>query len=381
MNTVKSLIWPEINYEPFGMPWWIIPLFTMAGLLVGLIYHLVSFGEDNIFESMMTGEIEASKVSWKLLNGFITLIGGFSLGPEAPAGLMAGGLTSVITKRRGFSEEDSKDTFIASVSGAFGGLFTSPFVGVMMALELSNPSRREFTRALAMDSIAAVSGFAIFYTLIGVNPEIGFINLPSYDFQTWHILLGIFFGLVGTCVGLIFVFSMKLIKSLLKPLQGRPLIKCTMMGFLLGTLAFALPLSLFFGLEELAHVFEFASTIGIVVLLLAVIARILATSGALATGFVGGPIFPTFFMGGTLGTIFTLLFPEIPIALSAGALAAAIPAVILPIPLSISLFAMMFLGLSTGEMVPVVTAGVVSYVLTQSIKTRMVSRKEKSAQG
>ncbi|NYT15722.1 MAG: chloride channel protein [Methanomassiliicoccales archaeon] len=363
------------------MPWWIIPLFTMAGLLVGLIYHLVSFGEDNIFESMMTGEIEASKVSWKLLNGFITLIGGFSLGPEAPAGLMAGGLTSVITKRRGFSEEDSKDTFIASVSGAFGGLFTSPFVGVMMALELSNPSRREFTRALAMDSIAAVSGFAIFYTLIGVNPEIGFINLPSYDFQTWHILLGIFFGLVGTCVGLIFVFSMKLIKSLLKPLQGRPLIKCTMMGFLLGTLAFALPLSLFFGLEELAHVFEFASTIGIVVLLLAVIARILATSGALATGFVGGPIFPTFFMGGTLGTIFTLLFPEIPIALSAGALAAAIPAVILPIPLSISLFAMMFLGLSTGEMVPVVTAGVVSYVLTQSIKTRMVSRKEKSAQG
>jgi len=379
VNLVKGMMWPDIDYNPFCSPWWVIPLFTAAGLAIGLIAHFVKFQEESIFDAMRTGRMDHSKVHWQLMNGFITLISGLSLGPESPAGLLAGGLTSWITKRRKFSREDGRDTFTASVSGAFGGLFNSPFVGVLMAMELSTPSKRDFTKVIAMDSIAAVSGFAIFYSIIGINPEIGFINLPPYELENWHIFLGMAFGMIGAFVGMMFLHTMKLTKKALAPLKNRPLVRCTMMGFLLGLLAFAIPLTLFFGLVELNHVFEYASTIGITMLLVAVLARILATSGALATGFIGGPIFPSFFVGGTLGAVFTLAFPELPIALTAGALAAAIPAAVLPIPLSISIFAILFLGLSPGNYVPVISAGVVSYVIVQSIKARKIKGRDETA--
>jgi H+/Cl- antiporter ClcA len=369
VNLVKGWIWPEMSYDPFTMPVWIVGLFTVSGLLVGLLYHLRDIKEGGLMEMISSPHMDHASLPWQLLNGFITLIGGFSLGPETPAILVAGGANSWVMEKKRFSEDDSRDVFTASVSGSFGGLFSSPFVGVMMALEMSNPSRKEFTRALALDSIAAVTGFALFYSLVGMNPEIGYINLPSYDFQTWHLLVGIMLGVLGAGVGLVFGASMRFMKRIMRPLEDRPLIRCTMVGFLLGLLAFTIPLTLFFGLEQLEHVFEFASAIGIVMLILAIIARILATTGALASGFIGGPIFPTFFIGGTLGSILTILFPELPIALTAGALAAAIPAAILPIPLSISIFAILFLGLSTGDIVPVLTAGVTSYVLIQGIRS------------
>jgi len=374
VDILKAVLWPEVNYDPFSMPWWVVAIFTASGLIVGIMYHVKDFSGGGLAEMMTSPHMDHSKLPWQLINGFITLVGGFSLGPETPALLVAGGTTSWVTEKRGFTEDDARDVFTASVSGSFGGLFSSPFVGVLMAMEMSNPSRKEFTRALALDAIAAVSGFAIFYSIIGINPEIGFIDLPAYDFQTWHIVAGVLLGVLGAGVGIIFGSSIGLMNRILSPLKDKPLIRCTLMGFLLGLLAFSLPLTLFFGLEQLEHVFEYASTIGVILLLLAIIARILATSGALASGFIGGPIFPTFFIGGTLGAIITIIFPGMPIALTAGALAAAIPAAILPIPISISIFAMMILGLSTGEVVPVITAGVVSYVIVQSIKARAVKR-------
>ena len=46
---------------------------------------------------------------------------------------------------------------------------------------------------------------------------------------------------------------------------------------------------------------------GLAVVIALVFGNMLATAGALSTGFIGGPIFPLFFVGGAAGTAINLI--------------------------------------------------------------------------
>ena len=74
----------------------------------------------------------------------------------------------------------------------------------------------------------------------------------------------------------------------------------------------ALPLTMFLGSEGLVIVTDNAAEMGLVLIVVLVFAKILATAGAISTGFIGGPIFPLFFVGGAAGTAINLIFPGIP---------------------------------------------------------------------
>jgi H+/Cl- antiporter ClcA len=89
-----------------------------------------------------------------------------------------------------------------------------------------------------------------------------------------------------------------------------------------------------------------------------IFAKILATAGALSTGFIGGTIFPMFFVGGTLGTVVTLIFPDIPIALTVGCGMVAVTSGILPIPISFGIYTMLIVGLPLTEAIPIFVAGI-----------------------
>ena len=92
----------------------------------------------------------------------------------------------------------------------------------------------------------------------------------------------------------------------------------------------ALPLTLFLGSEGLVVVTEKGAAMGLAVVIALVFGRMLATAGALSTGFIGGPIFPLFFVGGAAGTAVNLIFPGIPLALAVGCTMAALTAAALP---------------------------------------------------
>jgi H+/Cl- antiporter ClcA len=98
-------------------------------------------------------------------------------------------------------------------------------------------------------------------------------------------------------------------------------------------------------------------------LIVYVFAKILATTGALSTGFIGGPIFPLFFVGGTAGTVVSLLFPQIPPALSVSCMMVAVTAGVLPIPLALGVFVVLITGVSLTEAVPLLLAAFVSFLI------------------
>jgi H+/Cl- antiporter ClcA len=210
-----------------------------------------------------------------------------------------------------------------------------------------------------------VIGFALFY-FTGGNEFAGLLrilDLPMYDLREWHLLVAVVLGILGAALAVTFGLSMKVLKRLAMPLNRLPILRNTLAGLLLGTLGFALPLTLFLGSDGLVFVTENAAELGIGLLLVYVFAKILATAGAISTGFIGGPIFPLFFVGGTLGTVVTLLFPDIPIALAVGCLMVAVTAGILPIPISLGVYVILIVGLPIIEAIPVLIAALTSFLV------------------
>ena len=68
-----------------------------------------------------------------------------------------------------------------------------------------------------------------------------------------------------------------------------------------GLIGVALPLTLFTGSDQLKSVLQDAGTLGLGLLVAILVAKILAFAVSVGSGFVGGPIFPALFIGGTAG--------------------------------------------------------------------------------
>ena len=129
----------------------------------------------------------------------------------------------------------------------------------------------------------------------------------------------------------------------------------------------ALPLTMFLGSEGLEIVTENAAEMGVALVVVLVFAKILATAGAISVGFIGGPIFPLFFVGGAAGTAINLIFPDIPLALAVGCMMAALTAAALPAPFMIAIIVLLVTGLPATESIPVILAAVVAHAITSGL--------------
>jgi H+/Cl- antiporter ClcA len=118
---------------------------------------------------------------------------------------------------------------------------------------------------------------------------------------------------------------------------------------------------LFLGSEGLVIVTEKGAAMGLAMVVALVFGKMLATAGALSTGFIGGPIFPLFFVGGAAGTAINLMFPGIPLALAVGCTMAALTAAALPAPFMITIVVLLVTGIPATEGIPVLLAAMVAH--------------------
>jgi H+/Cl- antiporter ClcA len=94
--------------------------------------------------------------------------------------------------------------------------------------------------------------------------------------------------------------------------------KSTLGGVVFGIVGVALPLTMFSGSDQLNSVLSNAGTLGLVLLVATLIAKMLTFAISQESGFVGGPIFPSLFIGGTAGVIVHQVIPSVPLGLGPG---------------------------------------------------------------
>jgi H+/Cl- antiporter ClcA len=148
------------------------------------------------------------------------------------------------------------------------------------------------------------------------------------------------------------------------PLLGHQVVRSTVGGLALGGIAIVVPLTLASGKGQMGVATENVGELSAALLVAVVLAKVLAMAIALATGFIGGPVMPSLFIGGTAGLAIHVLFPEIPLALAFSAMLVAVPGVSVGAPFSMVLLVVLAAGVGGVNASVAGVAVVTAYTVT-----------------
>jgi H+/Cl- antiporter ClcA len=360
----------------FGGHWWWIAVTASAGVAVGLLRRFTHLPEDipGLITDLQSGEVNPRLVPGIVVVSAVSLIGGASLGPEKALGSIGGGAGTWISRRREMDEEDAQVNTLAGFAGAYGGLFSSTVMVVMMIMEVARPGGRKFTKALVGAIVAASVSFGIYFAIAGAV-FLDEYKVPSYRFEDWQLLAGIPLGLIAAVVVTLLVAFARLATALFGRLKLPGIVTPTLGGALFGLVGVALPLTMFTGSSQLETVLKGAGTLGVALLAATLLAKMVTFGVSQASGFVGGPIFPALFVGGTAGVLVHQLIPGVPLGLAFTCLLAAVPGAMVSAPFSMVLLAAFLTQIGALQTAPILIAVVTAFLAMEGVKYLLVQRK------
>ena len=97
------------------------------------------------------------------------------------------------------------------------------------------------------------------------------------------------------------------------------------------------------------------------------------------SGFIGGPIFPALFIGGTAGVAVHQIFPSVPLGLAFTCLLAAVPGALAPAPFSMVLMAAFLTQVGALQTAPILIAVVTAFLTMEGVKYLLARRKQARA--
>ncbi len=370
----------DSNPRWFGGHWWWVAVAAAAGVVVGLLRRLTRLPEQvpGLFAELQSGHVDLGLVPGVVAVSAVSLIGGASLGPEKALGAMGGGAGGWIAQRRGLGEEGSQVNTLAGFAGAYGGLFSSPVIVVMLILEVARPGGQRLVKALAAEIVASSVSFGIYFAIAGAV-FLGDYKVPQYTFHDWQLLAGVPLGLFAAVVVTLLAGFMMLASRLFGRLKVPALAKSTLGGVVFGVVGVALPLTMFSGSDQLKIVLNDAGTLGLGLLVAILIAKMLTFAVSQESGFVGGPIFPSLFIGGTAGILVHQVIPGVPLGLAFTCLLAAIPGGLVAAPFSMVLMAAFVTQVGALQTAPVLIAVVTAFLTVGGVKYLIASRKRSRA--
>ncbi len=367
------------DYQPgwFGGHWWWVAVAAAAGVVVGLLRRLtrLPWQTPGLFEDLKTGQVDTHLVPGIVAVSTISLIGGASLGPEKALGTMGGAAGSWLARRRTLGTEDSQVNTLAGFAGAYGGLFSSTLIVVMLILEVARPGGQKLVKALAAEIVASSVSFGIYFAIAGAV-FLGDYKVPQYKFEDWQLLAGIPLGLFAAVVVALLAGFMMLAARLFARLSIPAMAKTTLGGVVFGIVGVALPLTMFSGSDQLNSVLKGAGTLGLGLLVAIVIAKMLTFAVSQQSGFVGGPIFPSLFIGGTAGVVVHQVIPSVPLGLAFTCLLAAVPGSLAAAPFSMVLMTAFLTQVGALQTAPVLIAVVTAFFTMEGVKYWLAMRKQ-----
>jgi H+/Cl- antiporter ClcA len=355
--------------------WWPLPMVALSGVLVGLtIKYLPGRGGHSPADGFQVhGPPSRIELPGVVLAALAGLALGAVIGPEAPLIAIGGGLAAgfVRTVKRDLPEQSVRVVASAGSFTAISTLLGSPLSGAFLLMEASGLGGPTLGLVLVPGLLAAGIGALIF---IGFDAWTGhgalslaITNLPSVGHPdgaefAWAIGIGVAATILGALVRWLALY--------LKPhVEGRVVILLPIFGLAVGGLAVvfaevtgkASSLVLFSGQSALPSLVTNSAAYSVGTLLLLLACKGLAY-GISLSGFRGGPIFPSMFIGAAGGMLLSHAggLPEVDgVAMGIGAMLCAM----LGLPLTAVLITTIFMGSDGLNVMPIViVAVVVTYV-------------------
>ena len=249
---------------------------------------------------------------------------------------------------------------------------------VLLILEVARPGGQKFTKALAAEIVASSVSFGLYFAIAGAV-FLDDYQVPAYKFEDWQLAAGVPLGLFAALVVTVLVGFMMGAARLFGRLKAPAIAKPVLGGVIFGIAGVALPLTMFSGSDQLNTVLTHAGTLGLGLLAATLIVKMLTFAVSQGSGFVGGPIFPSLFIGGTAGVLVHQVIPGVPLGLAFTCLLAAVPGALAPAPFSMVLMAAFLTQVGALQTAPILIAVVTAFLTMEAVKYLLASRKQARA--
>jgi H+/Cl- antiporter ClcA len=361
-GTKLWLTLPE-NPDWFSGHWWWVAVTAAAGLLVGVLRHVLQLPAKlaGTLKELRDERVEPSTVLKAVAVSLVSLAGGASLGPEDALGKIGGGLGTWVSTRRKLDKNISGTNALSGMSGAYGGLLSSPVLATSLVIEIARPKRASFTNTAVGALLSATVAFAVYFPIAG-STFVGIYALPSFKYQDWQLAAAVPIGLAAGALALVTAVAIGLLAKVTAPLADRVVLRSTLGGIAFGLVGVALPLTLTTGTTQLATLIHDGAALGAGLVIAVLFAKILMFALCEATGFVGGPVLVMLFIGGTAGIAAHLLIPGLPEGLAFAAMFAAVPASLIAAPVTLIIMVALTTQIGTLQLAPVAIAVLTAYL-------------------
>lgn len=347
---------------------WVIPTMALAGLLAGIIIHKIGDpGEIQLIVNNIRfkkGELDPKNNTSMVLSSLLCVGSGGSLGPEAPLVQVTGSTGTWLGKQFRLKGEELRSLSIAGMASGFTALFGAPLGGSLFSLEiLHHRYVVQYYKAIIPAFVASCASYVVFALIIhlGLGP---IWDLPKYEIESlFDFGYAILFGLVATAIGWLFIYLTKLLKKAFQRMALPIYISMLIGGILLGSIAYYLPITRYFGHHEINELLS--ADYSLYFLMAVLVFKIIAIAITVTSGWRGGFIIPLFFVGAALGLLLHQIFPSVNLPLAVVCCMAAINACVTRTPMSTTILLATLTGFS--YFIPIMFASLTGYFFAPRI--------------
>jgi CIC family chloride channel protein len=256
------------------------------------------------------GYISLRTVVGKFLCASTTLASGIALGREGPAVQMGAGLASVLGRTLGLPREKARMLVPVGAAAALAAAFNTPIAAVLFSLEEIMGNLH--APILGSVVISAATSWMVLRLSLGNEP---LFHVPPY--AVVHPAEFLIYAVLGVVGGLVSVVLVKLILGLRERFLNMPLetrwAQPLAGGLTVGILAFLLPGFFHFGYRAVGEALngEMALTQMAGLVVLGVIAIAVCYASGNSGGIFGPSLFIGAMVGGVVGSVAHLQFPEL----------------------------------------------------------------------
>lgn len=278
---------------------WLIYLLPLGGVVIAFIYHILKVehqGTNQVFEAVRSEkQVPFSLAPAITLGAGITHLLGGSAGKEGAALQLGGSIASVVGKAFRADEKDRHILTISGMAAVFAAVFGTPMGAAVFAVEVVSVGYVSLS-ALYPSFASALVSYLIAVKL-GVHPERFNVDVIP-DISAEHLLKALGLAVVVAIVSIVFCVAMKHSHEAFEKYIKNPYLRAVVGGVAIIALTLIVGSRDYNGssihlIEGIFHGEEVSKW--------AFMFKIIFTAVTIGSGFKGGEIVPTLFIGATLG--------------------------------------------------------------------------------
>lgn len=279
---------------------WMIWLLPVAGLLIVAIYRMDTYktGTNLVLEGIQSGKYVPLRMAPLIVAATIlTHAFGGSAGREGAALQLGGSIGGTFGKWMKYDEYDHKIMIMCGMSAAFSALFGTPLTATVFAMEVISVGIMQYAALVPCSIAALIARWAAEY--VGAHGE--HFSLPEgivLDFGSAFLV--ILLAVLGAAVSILFCFILHSAEHLYKKWIPNEWIRIVCGALLIILMTYVLGTTDYLG----AGMDVIERAVDGQVVAAAFLIKMIFTAVTLGSGFKGGEIVPTLFVGATFGCLF-----------------------------------------------------------------------------